>query len=236
MRNGHGQSKRMRGRNRKGQNPLTRVYESNGPDVKIRGTASHIAEKYLQLARDAQASGDPISAENYNQHAEHYYRLIAAAQEQMRQNQPQFYRPEGEQRDSRDDYDDDEGDEGAGPQPLAASGEEPFGTGEPQPFLPRDAQPFPGREQAQPAPRGEHGGEPNGGDTRQQLPSFITGGQGAPQQQNGHDNQPDRFPLHRRRRRNRGPRPDMQQGSGGSQPMTGANESPDEDTSPATDD
>src|SRR5262245_17972372 len=83
MRNG--QNKRMRGRNRKGQNPLTRVYESNGPDVKIRGTASHVAEKYVQLARDAQASGDPVAAENYFQHAEHYYRLIAAAQEQFRQ-------------------------------------------------------------------------------------------------------------------------------------------------------
>src|SRR5918911_4906906 len=87
MRNG--QNKRMRGRNRKGQNPLTRVYESNGPDVKIRGTASHIADKYITLARDAQSSGDPVAAENYYQHAEHYYRLIAVAQEQFRQNQQQ---------------------------------------------------------------------------------------------------------------------------------------------------
>src|SRR5712664_4867863 len=89
MRNG--QNKRMRGRNnhRKSHNPMARVYESNGPDVKIRGNPSHIAEKYIQLARDAQASGDPIAAENYYQHAEHYYRLIAAAQEQFRQNQPQ---------------------------------------------------------------------------------------------------------------------------------------------------
>ena len=44
----------MRGRNRRGPNPLTRSYESNGPDVKVRGTAQHIAEKYTQLARDAQ--------------------------------------------------------------------------------------------------------------------------------------------------------------------------------------
>src|SRR5678809_969756 len=89
MRNGQ---KRMRGRNnnhRKSQNPLTRVYESNGPDIKIRGTASHVAEKYVQLARDARSSGDPVAAENYYQHAEHYFRLIAAAQEQFRQNQPQ---------------------------------------------------------------------------------------------------------------------------------------------------
>ncbi|MGJ0506940.1 MAG: DUF4167 domain-containing protein [Methylocystis sp.] len=72
----------MRGRSgRKGPNPLTRSYESNGPDVKIRGTAQHIAEKYLQLARDAQSSGDTIMAENLLQHAEHYFRLIAAAQQ-----------------------------------------------------------------------------------------------------------------------------------------------------------
>ena len=81
----------MRGRNNnnrnnnKGPNPLTKSYESNGPDVKIRGTAQHIAEKYSQLARDAQSSGDPVAAENYFQHAEHYYRIIAAAQEQLRE-------------------------------------------------------------------------------------------------------------------------------------------------------
>jgi hypothetical protein len=79
-----GQNKqRMRGRptnNRRGPNPLTRSYESNGPDVKIRGNAHHVAEKYLQLARDAHTGGDPVAAENYLQHAEHYYRLIAAAQ------------------------------------------------------------------------------------------------------------------------------------------------------------
>jgi hypothetical protein len=69
----------MRGRNRgKGPNPLTRSFESNGGDVKIRGTALHIAEKYVQLARDASSSGDRVAAENYLQHAEHYYRVMAA--------------------------------------------------------------------------------------------------------------------------------------------------------------
>ena len=87
MRQGQ-QNKRMRGRNRKGPNPLTRSYESNGGDVKLRGTAIHIAEKYVQLARDAQSSGDRVSAENYFQHAEHYYRIVAAAQAQMPQPQP----------------------------------------------------------------------------------------------------------------------------------------------------
>src|SRR5689334_24897394 len=95
MRNGQN-NKRMRNRNnnnnnnnRRGQNPMTRVFESNGPDIKIRGTASHVAEKYVQLARDARSSGDPVAAENYYQDAEHYFRLIAAAQVQVRQNQPQ---------------------------------------------------------------------------------------------------------------------------------------------------
>jgi hypothetical protein len=79
-----GQNKRLRGRSgRKGPNPLTRSFESNGPDVKIRGTAQHVAEKYLQLARDAQSSGDIVMAENLLQHAEHYFRLISAAQQQQ---------------------------------------------------------------------------------------------------------------------------------------------------------
>ena len=64
-----------------------RAYDSNGPEVKIRGTASHIYEKYLQLARDANSSGDRVMAENYLQHAEHYYRIVAATQAQLAQQQ-----------------------------------------------------------------------------------------------------------------------------------------------------
>ena len=75
-------NKRSRGRGRKSSNPGNRVYESNGPDVKVRGNASHIAEKYVNLARDASSSGDLVAAENYLQHAEHYFRLVAAAQTQ----------------------------------------------------------------------------------------------------------------------------------------------------------
>lgn len=92
MRQGQ-QNRRGRGRggsssgggNRKGQSPLSRNYESSGPDVKIRGTASQIAEKYSTLARDASSSGDTIMSENYLQHAEHYNRIIMAAQAQATQ-------------------------------------------------------------------------------------------------------------------------------------------------------
>ncbi len=80
------QNRRGRGRNnnggRKMQNPLSRNYDSNGPDVKIRGTAAHIAEKYSSLARDALSSGDTVAAENLFQHAEHYNRIIMSAQQQ----------------------------------------------------------------------------------------------------------------------------------------------------------
>lgn len=116
MRQGQ-QNRRGRGRNRKSQNPLSRSFESNGPEMKIRGTPSHIAEKYLALARDAQSSGDPVLAENYLQHAEHYIRIIMAYREQF--NQPgdalngngQRLRGPGEAAEG-EEFGDEDGDEG----------------------------------------------------------------------------------------------------------------------------
>ena len=68
---------------------IHRTIDSNGPDVKIRGNAHHVYEKYLQLARDANSSGDRVMAENYLQHAEHYYRLIMAFQNSVQPQQAQ---------------------------------------------------------------------------------------------------------------------------------------------------
>jgi hypothetical protein len=76
------------GNNGGGFNP-NRTYDSSGPEVKIRGSASHVYEKYLQLARDANSGGDRIMAENYLQHAEHYYRIMAATAAQQAQYQAQ---------------------------------------------------------------------------------------------------------------------------------------------------
>jgi hypothetical protein len=70
--------KRQRGRGRKPGNSANRSYESNGPEVKIRGNASQIYDKYLQLARDSSSAGDRVRAENLYQHAEHYYRIVQA--------------------------------------------------------------------------------------------------------------------------------------------------------------
>jgi uncharacterized protein DUF4167 len=243
MRNGQN-NKRMRNRNNnnnnqnrgRGQNPLTRVYESNGPDIKIRGTASHIAEKYVQLARDARSSGDPVAAENYYQHAEHYFRLIAAAQEQFRQNQPQH------QQQPRPDNDMSSTDEGDGEDDgFSPFGQEPGFAPQPpqqqQPYVrdnnqrDRDQQPYHRDQQ----PR-EHRGDREHRDQRPQpqyqpqppqpqpvvadsvdrLPSFITGPQ--PQINGGGERNyeggggGERYPR-RRRRPHGGPRPDNMAGA-----------------------
>ncbi len=71
--------KRPRGRTgRKNTNPRTQSFESNGPEVKVRGNAQQVVEKYLALAGDAATAGDRIQSESYFQHAEHYYRLMTA--------------------------------------------------------------------------------------------------------------------------------------------------------------
>jgi hypothetical protein len=100
--------------------------------VKIRGTPAHIAEKYISLARDAQSSGDPVLAENYLQHAEHYSRIIMAYREQMHQA-GEGYNGNGQQRlrgpndglEGGDDFGDDDGDDllddGSFPQPTFQS-------------------------------------------------------------------------------------------------------------------
>ena len=118
--------------NRKGPNPLTRSYESNGPDVKVRGTAQHIAEKYMTLARDAQSAGDRVMAENYLQHAEHYNRIIAAA---YAANPPQFQQ---NQNDGDDDGAMDGGDARFQSNPMPGSGDnsqQPYDNNAPQPVI-----------------------------------------------------------------------------------------------------
>lgn len=98
--------KRSRGRGRRPQNTNgggsggggggghhhhnhNRSFDSNGPDIKIRGTAANVYEKYLQLARDANSAGDRVQQENYLQHAEHYYRILMAQGGPVQQPPPQ---------------------------------------------------------------------------------------------------------------------------------------------------
>jgi hypothetical protein len=116
-RNRHRSSGGGGGNNSGGGNPLSRVYESNGPDVKVRGNAQTIADKYLQLGRDAQSSGDIVMAESYFQHAEHYLRIVSAAQAYNQQNQQQFRRHD------ENDYDED-GEDGQEAQMQPRSGQQ----------------------------------------------------------------------------------------------------------------
>ena len=120
-------SNNRRGRSRgagKRPNSSRHVFESNGPDTKVRGTPQQILDKYLTLARDAQTSGDRVLAESYLQFAEHYFRVMNAdGNAAVQQNQSRFSsdresQPEGEA-DTQDAADD-----GAGDDASAAPGNE----------------------------------------------------------------------------------------------------------------
>lgn len=87
-RNRHNNGSGNNGQRRGNQNRM-QVFDSNGPEVRIRGTAFQICEKYMTLAKDAASSGDAILAESYLQHAEHYQRIINSWQEENPGYQPQ---------------------------------------------------------------------------------------------------------------------------------------------------
>jgi hypothetical protein len=72
-----------------GQSPMNRnhVFDSSGPDMRLRGTAQQLFEKYLQLGRDATSSGDRVMAEGYFQHAEHYFRILNAMSQAQQQRE-----------------------------------------------------------------------------------------------------------------------------------------------------
>lgn len=199
--NNQNNKNRQRGRNggRKHVNPLSRNYESTGPDVKVRGNAAHIAEKYLQLARDAQSSGDSVMAENYLQHAEHYFRIVSSAQQAMQA-------PRDSQNGDFNDYDDDVSELNsrfASPQPIQpaqqaesdaetvvdASSEQPRGDagaapaeaaaapagepdGEAAPRKPRERRP---RRRRPVAGDGEAAPKDAGVADGSELPAFLTG-------------------------------------------------------------
>lgn len=136
--------KRMRGRHNRGgagggggglrhqhhggSIPLNRnhVFDSNGPDVRVRGTAQQLFEKYLQLGRDATGGGDRVTAESHFQHAEHYFRILNAMNQAAAG-------PQGGHQPRRERH---EAAEGNGPepdeQPEAEDNAEPNGHAEPR--------------------------------------------------------------------------------------------------------
>ncbi|GGE23942.1 hypothetical protein GCM10011360_10620 [Primorskyibacter flagellatus] len=102
MRSSKSRSRNKSNRNRSVGNVVNRVFDSSGPEGKVRGTPQQIIEKYNQLARDAQLSGDRVATENFQQHAEHYLRMLSAAQKEQdkqREQQDQENRNRQSQRD-----------------------------------------------------------------------------------------------------------------------------------------
>lgn len=94
-------SKSNRGRT-VGGNVVNRVFDSSGPEGKVRGTPQQIIEKYNQLARDAQLAGDRVAAENFQQHAEHYLRLLSSAQKEQEARREEQERQNRERQAERD--------------------------------------------------------------------------------------------------------------------------------------
>jgi hypothetical protein len=102
MRSSKSRQRNKPNRNRTVGNVVNRVFDSSGPEGKVRGTPQQIIEKYNQLARDAQLAGDRVATENFQQHAEHYLRLLSEAQKEQdarREEQERFNRDRQQERD-----------------------------------------------------------------------------------------------------------------------------------------
>ncbi|MDG2405035.1 MAG: DUF4167 domain-containing protein [Paracoccaceae bacterium] len=102
MRSTKTRSRSKSNRNRSVGNVVNRVFDSSGPEGKVRGTPQQIIEKYNQLARDAHLGNDRVAAENFQQHAEHYLRLLSEAQRNEDQRREQQDRESRERQSERD--------------------------------------------------------------------------------------------------------------------------------------
>ena len=104
MRSSKSRSRSKSNRNSRGSmgNVINRVFDSSGPEGKVRGTPQQIIDKYNQLARDAQLANDRVAVENFQQHAEHYQRLLSEAQREVDARREQQERENRERQAERD--------------------------------------------------------------------------------------------------------------------------------------
>lgn len=141
-------------------NVVNRVFDSSGPEGKVRGTPQQIIEKYQTLARDAQLSNDRVALENFQQHAEHYTRMLGEAmreqearreqQENQQQNQNRGQRNDRNDRNERDPSDGESMSQDAGSAPQPHVSEQPAAQPAEQPA----AQPQPTEARSAPRSRG----------------------------------------------------------------------------------
>lgn len=123
MRSSKSRSRNKNNRNRSVGNIVNRVFDSSGPEGKVRGTPQQIIDKYNQLARDAQLAGDRVATENFQQHAEHYLRMLAEAQREQAERQAQQQQQQNENRQRRNQNEDQD----EGQQPEATSSDDDDG-------------------------------------------------------------------------------------------------------------
>ncbi|MDQ2091270.1 DUF4167 domain-containing protein [Marimonas arenosa] len=102
MRSSKSRSRSKQSRNRPTGNIVNRVFDSSGPEGKVRGTPQQIIDKYNQLARDAQLAGDRVATENFQQHAEHYLRMLSEAQREQEARREQQEQQNRERQAERD--------------------------------------------------------------------------------------------------------------------------------------
>ncbi|MEM7752712.1 MAG: DUF4167 domain-containing protein [Pseudomonadota bacterium] len=145
MRSSKSRSRSKNNRNRSMGNVVNRVFDSSGPEGKVRGTPQQIIDKYNQLARDAQLSNDRVATENFQQHAEHYLRMLAEAQREQAERQAQQQQNQNQNQDRNQDRNQ-----------QRNQNNPPPNDGQPQPVqseqnAPREPQPQP--EVAQPEPQ-----------------------------------------------------------------------------------
>jgi Domain of unknown function (DUF4167) len=166
-------SSRNRNSNSGGGNVVNRVFDSSGPEGKVRGTPQQIIDKYNQLARDAQLSGDRVATENFQQHAEHYLRLLSEAQREIDARREEQERQNRERQADRDreraqrQEQDDNSDPSSAPQPdvvetMSESGLVETPESQPKPKSTRGRPRKPKAESA-PAPEAPNSASDDGG-------------------------------------------------------------------------
>lgn len=147
MRSSKSRSRSKNNRNRTLGNVVNRVFDSSGPEGKVRGTPQQIIDKYLALARDAQLSNDRVAEQSFLQHAEHYTRMLGEAQREQAERQQQFQPQQRQQNDEdRDQRDRDVADHVEPAPEIAAQDDQPA------PVIEPVSQP----EILQPAPQDQH--------------------------------------------------------------------------------
>lgn len=225
---GRSKNSRNRSQQHQGGNVVNRVFDSSGPEGKVRGTPQQVIEKYNQLSRDAQLSNDRVAMENFQQHAEHYLRLLSEAQREMdakREEQERQNRERQIERDrERQERQERDGSNQDGGQPHIS---QPH-AGQPQGDQQNDGQ-QPNAQQdnnQQSNPQQNEGGQKrdndHGGaqprsrrkpDTASQLPDFVTQGE-AVESDSGLVETPESKPKRAPRRKPK-PKPEGEGGDGG---------------------